>query len=588
MDSNNKNILGENKENKDQFHSEKYKKKSDCPNFLLKLYQILEKDEYKDIIEWGEDGTYFIVKNLHDFTENILPKYYKHNNYSSFIRQLNMYDFHKRKSNSNEHIFEHKNFIRNKKELLKLIKRKTKKDNNINEKINQIYTQYIPYISNKFLPGKDTDLVPINQNINYNENNFFPNNNNNNKSFLSLDENLSLNNKAMKSFYKKMPLLPMGSPVNINNENILNNNYNINNINNNNYNYKINNNINNYYPNKDEKITKKNLQNQLSYLMDSIEKNTEMQNQLEIKIESLSKQNEEFINQNQNMLQEIMSKNDYNKKLEAVICFILEMIMSKSKMKSNPELNKLLLSNETNCHTNNLNNLGLINFNNPRTGVLSPNVLSTNDFNSDGNLESFKKFINKYWENAKNNGFLSNKDNNQYNKILDEDKYFCNSYNNNYNTNLNTKILKQNLIGEKENNYQISPFIFNNKRKRSSSFNSILSNLSKGSNVIYNNNKLLKNEEEEKKILKIEDKKIDKNDEKLDNNIKDNNINDNKNFDFSRKDSISNESKNVFDLDLNQEENKSNLSGWSKDLLNNSQSSLNEVYNNGNKDNDIF
>ena len=586
MDSNNKNILGENKENKDQFHSEKYKKKSDCPNFLLKLYQILEKDEYKDIIEWGQDGTYFIVKNLHDFTENILPKYYKHNNYSSFIRQLNMYDFHKRKSNSNEHIFEHKNFIRNKKELLKLIKRKTKKDNNINEKINQIYTQYIPYISNKFLPGKDTDLVPINQNINYNENNFFPNNNN--KSFLSLDENLSLNNKAMKSFYKKMPLLPMGSPVNINNENILNNNYNINNINNNNYNYKINNNINNYYPNKDEKITKKNLQNQLSYLMDSIEKNTEMQNQLEIKIESLSKQNEEFINQNQNMLQEIMSKNDYNKKLEAVICFILEMIMSKSKMKSNPELNKLLLSNETNCHTNNLNNLGLINFNNPRTGVLSPNVLSTNDFNSDGNLESFKKFINKYWENAKNNGFLSNKDNNQYNKILDEDKYFCNSYNNNYNTNLNTKILKQNLIGEKENNYQISPFIFNNKRKRSSSFNSILSNLSKGSNVIYNNNKLLKNEEEEKKILKIEDKKIDKNDEKLDNNIKDNNINDNKNFDFSRKDSISNESKNVFDLDLNQEENKSNLSGWSKDLLNNSQSSLNEVYNNGNKDNDIF
>ena len=502
-----------------------------------------------------------------------------------------MYDFHKRKSNPNEHIFEHKNFIKTKKELLKLIKRKTKKDNNINEKINQIYTQYIPYISNKFLPGKDTDLVPINQNINNNENNFFSNNNN--KSFLSLDENLSLNNKAMKSFYKKMPLLPMGSPVNINNENILNNNYNINNINNNNYNYKINNNINNYYPNKDEKkITKKYLQNHLSYLMDSIEKNTEMQNQLEIKIESLSKQNEEFINQNQNMLQEIMSKNDYNKKLEAVICFILEMIMSKSKMKSNPELNKLLLSNETNLHNNNLNNLGLINFNNPSTGVLSPNVLSSNDFNSDGNLESFKAFINKYWEKSKNNGLLINKDNNQYNKILDEDKYFYTSYNNNYNTNLNAKILKKNLIGEKENNYQISPFIFNNKRKRSSSFNSILSNLSKGSNVIYNNNKLLKNEEEEKERLKIEDKKTDKNDEKLDNNTNDNNIdnniNDNMNFDLSRKDSISNESKNAFDLDLNQEENKSYLSGWSKDLLNNSQSSFNEVYNNVNKDNDSF
>ena len=82
-----------------EFHNEKYKKKSEYPNFLLKLYQILENKEYKDIIEWSIDGKYFIVKNLHDFTENILPKYYKHNNYSSFIRQLNMYDFHKRKGN---------------------------------------------------------------------------------------------------------------------------------------------------------------------------------------------------------------------------------------------------------------------------------------------------------------------------------------------------------------------------------------------------------------------------------------------------------------------------------------------------------
>ena len=106
MDSNNKNnnslktkndIIESNIENEEQFHSEKYKKKSECPNFLLKLYQILENEQYKDIISWGEDGTYFIVKNLHDFTENILPKYYKHNNYSSFIRQLNMYDFHKKK-----------------------------------------------------------------------------------------------------------------------------------------------------------------------------------------------------------------------------------------------------------------------------------------------------------------------------------------------------------------------------------------------------------------------------------------------------------------------------------------------------------
>ena len=82
------------------------------PNFLLKLYKILETPEYSDIIHWDDTGRYFLVKNLHDFTENILPKYYKHNNYSSFVRQLNMYDFHKKRSNQNEHIFQHKLFCK--------------------------------------------------------------------------------------------------------------------------------------------------------------------------------------------------------------------------------------------------------------------------------------------------------------------------------------------------------------------------------------------------------------------------------------------------------------------------------------------
>ena len=152
------------------------------------------------------------------------------------------------------------------------------------------------------------------------------------------------------------------------------------------------------------------------------------------------------------------------------------------------------------------------------------------------------------------------------------------------------------MIGNKnENNYQISSNVLNNKRKRSSSFNSILSNLSKGSNVIYNNNKLLpdnEGEKSEKNIVKNEEQKnIIKNEIKNDEKNNENNSN----IIFSRKDSLSSwndGSKNAFDLDLNQDENKSYLSGWNKDLLNNSQSSLNDIYNNNsnniNKDNDIF
>jgi hypothetical protein len=479
------------------------------------------------------------------------------------------------------------------------------------------YPNYTTFISNKLLPpAKETDLVQIIPSQNSNKENNILYNNNNRKSSFSIDDNLSLNN-SIHSFipYKKMPLLPMGtsSPTYINsnginsNINIHNNiNSNINNNNNINYNNIGNLGIFNNELKDDKKITKKNLQNLLSYLMQSINENTETQKNLEVKIARLTRQNEEFMNQNKKMLEEIISKNDYNKKLEAVICFILEMIMSKSKMKNNPELKNLLLVNEPNNQfhdSNNLNKLGLVNFTGPKhevNGILPNDYIST--ANSGGILEPFQSFLTKYYERTKNSGLLTSKENkinnqeiSKYNNniLLDDDKYYYTG--NNIDPNLNAKILKNNLIGtSNENNYQISSYVLNNKRKRSSSFNSILSNLSKGSNVKYNNNKLLPEDEgvkSDKIIVKNEEEKNNcKNEVK---NEEKNNEN-NSNINFSRKDSFSSwndGTKNVFDIDLNQDENKSYLSGWNKDLLNNSQSSFNDIYNNNsniNKDNDIF
>jgi hypothetical protein len=65
-------------------------KKNEMPSFLLKLYQILETNEYNSIIEWGDNGRYFIVKNLNEFTDKVLPKFFKHNNFSSFVRQVSL------------------------------------------------------------------------------------------------------------------------------------------------------------------------------------------------------------------------------------------------------------------------------------------------------------------------------------------------------------------------------------------------------------------------------------------------------------------------------------------------------------------
>ena len=63
--------------------------------FLLKLYEILSKEEYSEIIHWSQNGSYIIIVNAHLLEQKILPIYFNHQNYSSFVRQLNMYNFHK-------------------------------------------------------------------------------------------------------------------------------------------------------------------------------------------------------------------------------------------------------------------------------------------------------------------------------------------------------------------------------------------------------------------------------------------------------------------------------------------------------------
>lgn len=73
------------------------------PSFLLKTYDIVNDESLNDIVRWNESGDAFIIAKTHDFCEEILPTYFKHKNLSSFVRQLNMYGFHKTKQKNNEH-----------------------------------------------------------------------------------------------------------------------------------------------------------------------------------------------------------------------------------------------------------------------------------------------------------------------------------------------------------------------------------------------------------------------------------------------------------------------------------------------------
>ncbi|KAI3653332.1 hypothetical protein MP228_001279 [Amoeboaphelidium protococcarum] len=71
------------------------KSQPNVPAFLIKLYNMVNDKGCDDMIQWSPDGMSFIVLNQEDFSQYVLPKFFKHNNFSSFVRQLNMYGFHK-------------------------------------------------------------------------------------------------------------------------------------------------------------------------------------------------------------------------------------------------------------------------------------------------------------------------------------------------------------------------------------------------------------------------------------------------------------------------------------------------------------
>ncbi|XP_076469919.1 heat shock factor protein-like [Babylonia areolata] len=103
------------------------------PAFLSKLWILVEDPSNNEIICWDAEGTSFHIYDQSRFAAEVLPYYFKHNNISSFIRQLNMYGFRKvpnmeqggLKVERDDVEFQHQFFVRGHEELLDRIKRKT-------------------------------------------------------------------------------------------------------------------------------------------------------------------------------------------------------------------------------------------------------------------------------------------------------------------------------------------------------------------------------------------------------------------------------------------------------------------------------
>lgn len=90
--------------------------------FLAKTYDLVDEQQTDSIVSWAEDGESFVVWKPDAFARDLLPLHFKHNNFSSFVRQLNTYGF--RKVDPDRWQFANEHFLKGKKEQLVLIQRK--------------------------------------------------------------------------------------------------------------------------------------------------------------------------------------------------------------------------------------------------------------------------------------------------------------------------------------------------------------------------------------------------------------------------------------------------------------------------------
>lgn len=93
--------------------------------FFEKLCNMLVDVKYQDVIAWDASGDSFTITDSKRMSREVLPRYYRHNNFSSFQRQLNYYGFRQHKRTKALHQFSNDLFTLSAPDKMTAIYRKT-------------------------------------------------------------------------------------------------------------------------------------------------------------------------------------------------------------------------------------------------------------------------------------------------------------------------------------------------------------------------------------------------------------------------------------------------------------------------------